>query len=64
MGEVAALTMTVQNPAIRLDLNGDSGDDRFGLHGVWSRIRVYGASGFDVVTDDGVGDLVLDGIEG
>lgn len=58
------LDVTVQNPAIRLDLNGDSGGDQFVLHGTWTRIRVYGASGFDVVTDDGVGDLELYGIEG
>jgi Ca2+-binding RTX toxin-like protein len=57
------VTVTVNNAQMQLDLYGSGGNDHFVLHGFWKKLRVYGGSGVDVVTDQGVGDLEVYNVE-
>jgi hypothetical protein len=49
---------------MNLDLYGEGGNDHFVLHGVWSKVRVYGGAGTDIVIDQGTGAVELYNIEG
>lgn len=57
------IELTANNPAVEIDLNGNSGNDQFILHGVWSKIRVYGGTGTDTVFSDGIGLIELYNVE-
>ena len=59
-----AIDMTANNGNVQLDMYGQGGNDHFVLHGLWSKIRVYGGAGIDVVVDQGVGDVELHNVEG
>ncbi len=57
------IRVTSAASALRLDVEGDNGDDRIELHGVFDRVRVFGGNGRDTVRIRAAGLFELWGVE-
>jgi Ca2+-binding RTX toxin-like protein len=63
------IQVAVNNASIVFDVYGDqpgsggASDDRIELTGAWTRVRVYGGGGRDVLRNRGIGLIELNGIE-